>query len=200
VNWSEDEKIIDEMNKASSGELWGHKLQGSSHFPVLKALLDHVGHHGLLLDVGCGAGDVSNVWGGQYIGADLDWVIENVSKKQNSNASFLKIDIQNDDLSQIPSCRVVFANALLDVVHNPAEILKKLCNIRTEYVIIHRQRLRESKPPEMELRKSYGGSMVPSSVITFSELGEISKQFAIDNTVIIVPWESDSFSFIMRIK
>jgi hypothetical protein len=52
----------------------------------------------------------------------------------------------------------------------------------------------------MELRKSYGGSMVPSSVITFSELGEISKQFAIDNTVIIVPWESDSFSFIMRIK
>lgn len=200
MNWKEDEKIIEEMNKASSGELWGHKLQGSSHFPVLKALLDHVGHYGLLLDVGCGAGDVSNIWGGQYVGIDLDWVIENVAKKQNSNANFLKIDIQDDDLSQIPPCRVVFANALLDVVHNPIEILTKLCNLRTDYVIIHRQRLRESKPHEFEFRKSYGESVVPSSIITFLELKEISKKFSIDNNVTIVPWESDSFSFIMRIK
>ena len=200
VSWKEDHKIIDEMNKASSGELWGHRLEGSSHFPLLQFLLNHVKHRGLLIDVGCGAGDLSRVWGGQYLGVDLDWVIENVSEVRNPSSSFVKVNVQLDDLKNLPECRVIFANALLDVVHNPYEILRKLCNLKAEFVIIHRQRLREEKPDSIELRESYGDSQVPSSILTFQELREIANDFAVDKGVLIAPWDSDSYSFIVRTR
>lgn len=200
MTWREDKSIIDSMNKASSGELWGHKLEGSSHFPLLKLILDRVGHHGLLLDVGCGAGDLSRVWGGQYVGVDLDWIIDNVSKSCNPDATFIKADIQKGDLKSLPECRVIFANAFLDVVHNPCEVLRKLCNLKSDYVIIHRQRVSKTKPDVVELRESYGDSQVPSSIITFQELNEIANDFAVDKNVAIAHWQSDSYSFIVRTR
>ena len=70
MTWKESKDIIDQMIKGSNGTLWGFKLEGSNHFPILMNLLNKSGQSGLLLDIGCGAGDVSKFWKGEYLGID----------------------------------------------------------------------------------------------------------------------------------
>ena len=81
--WEENKDIIRQMISGSNGTLWGNRLEQTGHYPVLKECLDIVGQSGLLIDLGCGAGDVSRVWRGDYLGIDFDWVIEKVAKVCN---------------------------------------------------------------------------------------------------------------------
>jgi len=198
MSWLENSKIIDQMIKGSSGELWGHRLETSSHFPLLNNILNHIGQNGLLIDLGCGAGDVSRIWKDDYLGADLSWVIEKVSKICNPSAQYISINIKNDSLEILPRCRCVLMNAFLDVQENPFSILEKVCCMNTEWVVVHRQRVQNIEKSTFQYVKSYGDSQVPSSIISFAELNEIKNKYS--KEFLIQKWENDSYSFAMRIK
>jgi len=198
--WAKDDDIISDMIKGSTGELWGHRLEQSDHFPLLKSLLDEIGHQGVLIDLGCGAGDISRVWKGQYIGADLDWIIEGVSKKCNPSAEFINFDVINDDIKKLPPSKAIIMNALLDVLEDPVSILRKVCHADTEFVVIHRQKIVNTKNDQIEMGLSYGKSVVPVSKIAKNEIERIISDLSKETYVNVKAWNNNYYSFIMRVR
>jgi hypothetical protein len=198
IKWKESDLIVDQMIKGSTGELWGNRLEQTSHYPLLKKVFDIVGQQGLLIDLGCGAGDVSRVWNGKYLGIDLDWVIERVAKVCNPSACYASQDIQSQFLAAFPKCKCVLLNALLDVLEKPEEILRKICKaIDTEFVIVHRQKISDQN--KVEYGKSYGDSVVAISTISMDELNKISQEIGIKE-IKLFHWEGEYYTFILRLK
>lgn len=198
VSWSENDMIIDQMIKGSTGELWGNRLEQSAHYPLLKSILEDIGHKGLLIDLGCGAGDVSRTWHGEYLGADLSWVIERVAKVCNTTAQYISLNAQNDDLTSLPKCRCVLMNALLDVLEKPEEVLRKVCEtVDTDYVVVHRQKIAEI--PEIRYGKSYGDAIVAVSTLSEESLKKICLDYKIKQAKFF-HWAGDYHSFILKMR
>jgi hypothetical protein len=196
--WQESDKVVDQMIKGSTGELWGKKLEQAGHFPLLNHLLNEIGHQGLLIDIGCGAGDVSRVWKGEYLGVDLGWVVDRVARVCNSTQIYKHIDVQRDELSELPSCRCVLMNALLDVLDNPSVILKKVCkSIDTDFVIVHRQKL--SDVDSIQYGNGYGDSKVAISKMSIGTLKSICLECGI-KSMKAFHWEGDYYSFILEMR
>jgi hypothetical protein len=200
MSWQESDKIVDQMIRGSNGSLWGFKLEQSSHFPILEKLLKISGQKDLLVDIGCGAGDVSRSWNGDYLGVDLDWVIKRVSRICNPSKTFLSLDITSKDtFYDIPKSNCLLMNAFLDVQENPLEVLEKFCRqVDTNWIIVHRQRIRNIEKTKIEYVPGYGGSLIPSSVISFKEINDIKQKYS--KEFLIGLWENDWYSFAMRIK
>jgi hypothetical protein len=200
MSWQESDKIVDQMIKGSNGTLWGFKLEESSHYPILQKLLEISGNKGLLVDIGCGAGDVSRIWGADYLGIDLDWVIQRVSKQCNPDKSFLSLDLTTQlNFQDIPESNCVLMNAFLDVQENPIEILEKICKeANTNWIIVHRQRIQDIEKGKFEYVAGYGDSLVPASTMSFNELNFIKENYS--KEFLIGHWENYCYSFAMRIR
>lgn len=165
------------MIKGSSGELWGVTLEQSWHFNALLWTLESFDNSYVLYDIGCGAGDVSKCWNGEYVGLDLDWVIDNVSKIRNPNQKFLHFDATKDDIRNFKNHSkksIFFMNAFLEICQDPIKILEKLIQANPDALIIHRQRIGDDS--QSEWRQSYGQSTVYSSVIPENSIEEIAKK------------------------
>lgn len=192
--WEDDPEIIKQMIDGSKGILWGNKLEQASHYPLLKYCLDEVGHSGLLIDVGCGAGDVSRVWKGQYLGVDLDWVVEKVSKVCNPN-SYLSADL-TVSIPALPSAKCVLMNAFLDVQENPEEILEQAMNeIDTEWFIIHRQKI--GKSDGFVTGVGYGNSSTPISVMSTDTVNKFLNKSKESK---VFRWDGEYYTITMRMK
>jgi len=182
-------------------EIYGEKpLNNLSHYPILKNCLDEIKHEGLLIDIGCGAGDVSRCWNSEYLGIDLEWVVEKVSKKCNPNKTYSSIDILNSKKLNIPPSNCVLLNAFLDVVQNPSEILDKiLCECKTNWMIIHRQQVSSSKENDFfTYGKSYGDSLIPVSTISLNNLKSIFIKHDAKN-VKVFHWNSNYFTILIKL-
>jgi len=195
MNWEENEKIIDQMIKGSTGELWGARLEQADHYKILRDLLESAGQKGILLDVGCGAGDVARSWNGKYIGIDLDWVIEKVSKVCNPNFDFHSMKITPESIKDFPDADVIFMNAFLDVLENPHEIFDTIMSSKCEKIIVHRQRLSQDKE-YFEVRGSYANSKIPSSVMSLNKIVSSIHKFP-NAEFALVHWQSDFYSFMV---
>jgi hypothetical protein len=198
ITWSESDITVEQMIMGSKGDLWGNRLEQSGHYPLLKKILEDVGHQGLLIDLGCGAGDVSRIWQGEYLGADLSWVIERVAKVCNPEAKYVSLNIQNNILSTLPKCKCILMNALLDVLDNPEDILRKVCaETDSKYIIVHRQKISDRNG--IKYGKSYGDSTVAVSTLSIETLKKICLDYKI-NQVKIFHWDGEYYSFILEIK
>lgn len=196
--WIEDDQIIEEMIKGSSGELWGKKLEQTDHFPILNYFLN-ASNSVTLLDLGCGAGDVSRVWKKEYLGVDLPWVIERVSKVCNPKASYKSIDVTKEGIAELPSSDCLLMNAFLDVQEEPLLLLQSICNSRKyKNIIIHRQQLtKKENIKEKKYGKGYGNSVIPISYLSWEDLNEIQVEYRIES---VIKWAGDYHSFLMRQK
>jgi len=196
--WKDNDAIIDQMIKGSTGELWGVRLEQSDHFPILKHLLDLTNAKSLI-DLGCGAGDVSRVWKQEYCGLDLDWVIEKVSKICNPNTSYQKIDFLKEGVSSLETSDCLLMNAFLDVQEDAFEILKDICSSKKfKFIIVHRQQITNKlNIKEKKYASSYGNSKVPSSYIAWQELQQLLEIYQISP---IIKWSGDFHSFLMSLK
>ena len=196
MSWVESDLLVEQMIKGSSGELWGNTLEGSDHFPILKQAFSLVGNSGSLLDIGCGAGDVSRVWEGEYTGIDLPWVVERVSKVCNSTRNYLPIDLRPSSLSLLPHARVVLMNAFLDVRDDPHEFLDALLKMNYENFIVHRQRLTNGSA-KLEYRKSYGDSTVPSSIMSWDRIYQSVMSNDTNSKISVINWQSNWYTFVV---
>jgi len=196
VKWEESDSIIEQMIKGSTGELWGVRLENSDHFGILKTLLDTAGHTGTLLDVGCGAADVSRVWKGEYTGVDLDWVVEKVANVCNPGNKFIIGDATVEStIRSLPSSDVVLMNAFLDVLENPHHVFDVLMSLDTNKIIVHRQRLTQDQA-YYEIRGSYGNTEIPSSVMSLNKIVSSIRKFP-NAEFYLVQWQSDFYSFMV---
>lgn len=192
--WKDDPEIVEQLIAGSTGKLWGNRLEQASHYPLLKHCLDEVGHTGLLIDVGCGAGDVSRVWKGQYLGLDLDWVIEKVSKVCNPNR-YLSANL-TAVIPTLPSAKCVLMNAFLDVQEKPDEFLERAMNVMdAEWFIIHRQKIGERDG--FTKGSSYGDSSVPVSVMSTDTVNKFLKRAKVSKAF---HWDGEYYTFMMRLK
>lgn len=197
MSWVESDLLVEQMIKGSTGELWGKRLEGSDHFPILKQAIDLVGNYGTLLDIGCGAGDVSRVWNGKYTGVDLPWVVERVSKICNPNHDYLSIDLNPLTIQNIPSSRVVLMNAFLDVRENPHELFESFLNLDVESFIVHRQRISQEND-RIEYRKNgYIESIIPSSVMSWRRIAESVIKNDSKSNISLFHWQGDSYTFVV---
>jgi hypothetical protein len=192
--WEEDDDIINQMISGSNGTLWGKRLEQAGHYPLLRECLNVTGQNGLLIDLGCGAGDVSRVWMGDYLGIDLDWVIEKVAKVCNQ-ANYLSANL-SESIPQLPRSKCILMNAFLDVLENPIPVLNSvLDNADTEWVIVHRQKI--GYEDGLTLGPSYGGAIIPASIISIDSLKLIMKR-AISYE--LYHWDGDYHTIAMRLK
>ena len=196
MKWEESDRIVEQMIKGSTGELWGVKLEQSDHFPLLSHVLNHVGNEGDLVDIGCGAGDVSRVWNGKYTGVDLDWVIRRVSKVCNPTHNYISLDLTVESILNLPRARVALMNAFLDVRDDPHEIFNQILAIDIDNLIVHRQRLSQNQN-FVEKRPGYGGSEVPSSVMSLEKIAAAVEKLRPTSKISLFHWQQDYYTFIV---
>ena len=196
--WYDDTTCPEEMLKGARGILWA-KLERADHFPVLdtlikKALEDSV----TLLDIGCGAAEVSRLFQCFYTGADLEVVINNVARVMHPQNRYVAFDIYKDDCSFIEEHDLVLMNAFIDVMQYPLDCLRKVLNNSSKYVIMHRQLV--SDTTVVDTSPSYGGSTY-RSIISRADLEGLLKQcgFVIDMELKL-PMYQNTYSFLLRKK
>lgn len=192
--WEENKDIISQMISGSNGTLWGNRLEQAGHYPILKECLDITGQSGLLIDLGCGAGDVSRVWRGDYLGIDLDWVIEKVAKVCNQ-ANYFSANIV-ESMPAFPSSRCILMNAFLDVLENPIPVLDSvLASNSAEWIIVHRQKI--GKSDGFTIGAGYGGSSVPVSTMSIDTINSFLIRAKSSK---IFHWDGDYHTIVMRLK
>ncbi len=197
--WYDNDKCPEQMIHGAIGRLWPI-LENSDHFPVLNELMNSTSEDCVsLLDIGCGAAEMSRVFPDYfYTGADLKNIINNVSLKMHPNKSFVSFDIYEDNDSEyISSFDIVVMNAFIDVLEYPVYGLDKILKHASKYVILHRQEV-DTDTTRVIKNPSYGG-VTFHSIINREELESLLKDHSFEVVKEIVV-EKNSKSFLLRKK
>lgn len=169
--WYNTDILPEQMVKGARAELGGFKrLENSSHFNVLNQLFGLIKNDVRKIgEVGCGAGEISRVYGDfDYIGADLPHIIDKVAKVVNPNSAYIGIDAYEDSFDFLSDCDIVIMNSFLSELDEPLSVLDKILKKSKKYVLIHRQDFNDTKN-ELQHYRSYGGITTTNSSIFFPD-------------------------------
>ena len=194
--WKSDQ-VYEHMLDGASGKLWA-KLENSSHWPVLKQMLDFCKSNGAtsFCDVGCGAGALGHIYKDvEYTGADLPGIVQNVSRKFSPDLNFVEFDI-NEDLSFMSNYDCLVLGAFIDVMEKPMEVLEKILASSKKYVVIHRQHL--GKGTKSWLTTSYNNMISYQSQIDTDELISVPKKYGF--TVLNITPVDGQYSILLEKK
>jgi SAM-dependent methyltransferase len=208
--WDSD-GLTDEMN--SFFDIHRHNPETTQHFRHFQNLLSaipltYLGSRPILLDIGCGTGMLQDYiekpW--VYIGCDREAVVRECLNRNYPNAKGFSIDLfgENPLPVMLSLYRVCVINGILDVAQFPLEFLKKILERTRDYMIIHRQEIRESEETEVIKNGSYGGYTYHSKINRndFNQVlekmrFEIIKEERLDCGF---PWENGGSSFLLKRK
>ena len=116
------------------------ELDKSDHFVYLKEAFDMCREYKSIADLGCGAGNVGKVFSDMdYVGYDLDHIIEKVSKKVNPELSYISFDAYDTDFEFCKNYDVVLSNSFITELKYCGNILYDILDRCNKYVILHRQ-------------------------------------------------------------
>mgnify|MGYP003117873291 CR=1 FL=1 len=102
-------------------------------------------------DLGCGTGGLykiinESLSGGKYYGYDRSEYAINLAKENYSKDSFFVFDLDNLDENFIKGNNEIFyMAAVLDVLPNANEVLKKVCSLGFKNILLHRMNV-DDKP------------------------------------------------------
>ena len=151
--WYDSNECPEYMILGAQGKFWP-VLEKSSHFPVLKSLLEQIPEECItLVDVGCGAAELSRVVDRFfYVGADLENIIEKVARKMYPHRKYVSFDIYGgpEEAKFVSDYDVVVMNAFIDVLQYPLVGLKNILTNAQNYVILHRQEFDSSGMTRIE--------------------------------------------------
>jgi hypothetical protein len=196
-----DPAVSSSMLKGSNGILFP-KLVDSNYVHVLLDLVDIAKPHCTsCLDLGCGAADLSDLIVKRnmtYAGADLPHIIQNVAKVQHSSYNYYEFNVEtDDDLAFVGFYDLVVMNAFIDIMEHGKEILEKILPYCSKYVLIHRQRI-DQKTEAVLLPSLYGGKTWQYTIgynDLFDTINKNGFKFVRE-----VPWEANSYSFLINKK
>ena len=177
--WYDLDECPQYMILGAQGKLWP-VLEKSSHFPMLKALLEQIPEECItLIDVGCGAAELSRLVNGLfYVGADLENIIENVARKMHPHSNYVSFDIYGgpEECKFIEDYDVVVMNAFIDVLQYPITGLRNILTNAQNYVILHRQEFDSTGVTRIERNPSYGSGMTYQSIINQKEFDGVLQE------------------------
>lgn len=120
---------------------WDHLIDDISFFIESNEEIDTI------RDVGCGSGALHRVVneslsGGKYYGYDRSEYAINLAKENYSKDSFFVFDLDNLDENFIRGENEIFyMAAVLDVLPNANEVLKKVCSLGFKNILLHRMNI-----------------------------------------------------------
>tara|TARA_R100000152_G_C6744001_1_gene167718 strand:- start:316 stop:930 length:615 start_codon:yes stop_codon:yes gene_type:complete len=163
-------------------------LQISNHFAPLKLCVDFVVLNCKnVLDIGCGKAEFATAFPNfDYTGADLEHVIENVSKKTSPQLNYVVFDAQKDDYGFISQFDLIIMNSFLSEMPNGIEVLDKVLQNVSDYIIIHRQELHSTEDYLTEY-KTYGGLPTVNYTMSKTTLDHLLKK---NNCTLLINVES----------
>jgi hypothetical protein len=178
VTWYDDKIVPEEMIRGAKGEIPGFLiLEHSSHFPILKSLIDLCKDCKTLLDIGCGSAEVSRVFSNfDYTGADLENIINLVSKKMHPQNNYIIFDAYDNDFKFVKNHDIILMNSFLSEIQNSEEILSKILKFAKNYVIIHRQDIIKESTKNEEYN-SYGGTKATNSFLNSESIDKLCKLY-----------------------
>lgn len=152
-------------------------LQNSNHFAPLKMCIDaFCSDCESVLDIGCGKAELATAFPNfDYTGADLEHMIENVSKKSRPMLKYVAFDAQQDDYSIMGEFDLVVMNSFLSEMPNGPQILDSILENVSGYVLIHRQELHPTKDYLAEY-KTYGGLSTMNYTMSKTTLDHLLKK------------------------
>ena len=137
--WFNEDILPSDMVKGATGEKGWSKLEYSEHFNVLNGFIKDLNIL-KIADIGCGAGELGRVLSNlDYTGFDLPHIVEKVSKVVNPNLNYHYFDADNFDYSVLKEYDLLVCNSFISELNNPIEVLTKLIDNTTCYLLIHRQ-------------------------------------------------------------
>jgi len=154
-----------------------------------------------VLDLGCGTGVMSKFFDiMDYTGSDIPEIIENSAKRNFPKHCFISKDIYEDDLYFLKCYSLVFMSGFIDIMEFPLLALNNIIHHCSNYVILHRQEISESKETHCIKNDSYGGKTY-HSIINRNDLNmllkkhnfKIIKEYNLDYS-----WENGGSSFLLR--
>lgn len=127
-------------------------------------------------DLGCGTGAIYKVINdyfdnANYYGYDKSEYAIQLAKDQWSKNNFFVFDANNIDENFIKGDNeILYMSALLDVLPNANEYLKKIVELNFKYILIHRSKIITDKPSFVE---EYMAAGVMSSYVFSHNLDEL---------------------------
>lgn len=172
--WYNDKEIPETMYKAVTGQISGwSQLEHSNHFNSLNQCFQECKEAKSILDLGCGAAEVSRVFSNyDYAGADLEHIIKNVAEKKNPNKNYIIFDINLDDCAFLKKYDIVLMNSFLSEIPDYFKALNKVLLNSKKYIIVHRQEIQEM-PSKLEEYVSYAGLTTTKTIINKKEFKNI---------------------------
>jgi trans-aconitate methyltransferase len=137
--WFNEDVLPSDMVKGATGEKGWSKLEDAEHFKVLNQFISNLTIN-KMVDIGCGAGELGRVLSNiNYTGFDLPHIINKVSKIVNPNLNYIYFNADDFDYSILKEYDLLVCNSFISELNNPIEVLTKLIDNTTNYLLIHRQ-------------------------------------------------------------
>ena len=158
-NWVTNKNIADEMLRGAKAQIPGFKkLEESDHFKTLNELfLEASADIDNVMDLGCGAAEFGRLYGFfDYVGVDLPHVIEKAAKKKNPNLRYIEFNAYEDDYTFMKEADLILMNAFISELSKADEVLNRVLNAATKYVIIHRQKIEHFEDENVKYKPYLG--------------------------------------------
>lgn len=150
-------------------------LQYSTHFPSLRRCVELAEGCHTVLDIGCCKAEFSEAFPNlNYAGADLEHIIEGVSRVVRPHLDYVYFNAYDNDYSMIKKYDLIIMNSFLSELPDPLLVLENIVANAEKYIILHRQDISEVN--ELIEYQTYGGMKTTNSVIRFIDLVEILKK------------------------
>lgn len=194
--------VVNEMNNFYDKHLNTTMMKHMAAFASLLELTDERGSK--LLDLGCGTGMVSE-WcrNYEYTGADLPHILGGSAMRNYPKHFYRAVDIVNDDLAWINEYQIVVLNAVIDIMENPIDVLKKVLDAGPKNIIIHRQEITDLGKTMVVKNDSYGGYTYHSIInrAEFYKLIDEYEYYAVrELNLCFTNWENGGTSFLLKKK
>lgn len=171
------------------------KLLESDHVGILKQLII-AAQPKRMIDIGCCSAEVSLLAKDfEYVGADLEDVINNVSKVMHPEISYISFDAFTSNFKFVEEYDTILMNAFIDVLEDGENIFANVLNAASSKVILHRQCIRKNNEVNL-LSSPYNGKTYQCvfSISTFKSIltknnFKIKQQHS---------WTNDYFSFLLE--
>jgi FkbM family methyltransferase len=177
----------------------------NEHMKGFTSLLQLVEPKGTpLIDLGTGTAMISEFCKDfQFVGADLPHILKECAMRNYPEYMYRACDILVDDLEWISKFPVVVANGLIDIMPNAMDVLVKIMEHTSDYLLIHRQEITEEGNTTQIINGSYTGQTFHSifSRADFNNTVE-RMNFRIVKEVALSfgNWEGGGSSFLLKRK